>query len=52
MKKPKAKVVEELSMDEQVERCVEIIIDIYFQQLEDEKKIDNLGDRIDLEEKL
>jgi hypothetical protein len=52
MKKPKAEVVEELSMDEHVERFVEIIIDIYFQQLEDQKKNSDLGDRIDLEEKL
>jgi hypothetical protein len=44
MKKSKIEVVEELSIDEQVERFVEIIIDIYFQQLEDEKKNSNLGD--------
>ena len=52
MKKFKIEVVEELSIDEQIERFVEIIIDIYFQQLEDQKKNSNLGDRIDLEEKL
>ena len=52
MKKSKIGVVEELSIDEQVERFVEIIIDIYFQQLEDQKKNSDLGDRIDLEEKL
>jgi len=52
MKKSKIEVVEELSIDEQVERFVEIIIDIYFQQLEDEKKNRNLVGRIDLEEKL
>jgi len=52
MNKSKIEVVEKLSMDEQVERFVEIIIDIYFQQLEDQKKINNLGDRIDLEKKV
>lgn len=52
MKKSKIEVVDELSTDEQVERFVEIIIDIYFQQLEDQKKISNLVDRIDSEEKL
>lgn len=46
MKNPKIEIVEELSIDEQVERFVEIIIDIYFQQLEDQKKYRNLGDRI------
>jgi hypothetical protein len=44
MKNSKIEVVEELSIDEQVESFVEIIIDIYFQQLEDEKKNSNLGD--------
>jgi len=52
MKKSKIEVVEELSMVEQVEKFVEIIIDIYFQQLEDQKKKSNLVGRIDLEEKL
>jgi hypothetical protein len=52
MKKSKIEVVEELLMVEQVEKFVEIIIDIYFQQLEDQKKKSNLVGRIDLEEKL
>ncbi|MCA6471292.1 MAG: hypothetical protein IM591_12985 [Chitinophagaceae bacterium] len=46
MKKSKIEFVEELSIDEQVERFVEIIIDIYFQQLEEQKKISNFSDRI------
>jgi hypothetical protein len=46
VKNSKIEVVEELSIDEQVERFVEIIIDIYFQQLEDQKKNRNLGDKI------
>lgn len=50
MKKPKIEIVEELSIDEQVERFVEIIIDIYSQQFEDQKRYSNLGDRIYLEE--
>ena len=52
MKNSKIEVVEELSIDEQIEKFVEIIIDIYFQQLEDQNKISNLGDTIDPEEKL